>query len=371
MLVLCWQALTVKYNFSGNWTGLFCTGARFLPPPTALAMENIYRFEGSLGYDGQVYHYIAHDPFLKRGFQSSIDAPGVRYRRILTPFAAWILAFGRDDRIDVAYYTVVLAAILVLVCVVAELAAAWGRSRGWAFLCLLLPAVMTSFDRMLVDAALAALAAGALLAIERNRFEWAFACCVLALLSRETGLLLAVALFSWTLLQHHWGRALTLPLSVLPGVFWYAWVAERTPVFEPEVFHFIPLGGLIHRMITGTDRIDPRFAWLGQPIYYLGLLGMLAAVILTILWSRRLIRVPEGHVAFAFAVLIVFISSQDVWSEAIAYARIASPLILALGLYGLRERRWAGLLPLAATCLPVGIQFGNQALAVAKGLLRL
>ena len=29
-LALLWQALTVRYNYGGNWTGLFCTGASLL-----------------------------------------------------------------------------------------------------------------------------------------------------------------------------------------------------------------------------------------------------------------------------------------------------------------------------------------------------
>jgi hypothetical protein len=42
-LVWTWQALTVRYSYGGNWTGLFCTGAVF-PYPPALAKENIYTF---------------------------------------------------------------------------------------------------------------------------------------------------------------------------------------------------------------------------------------------------------------------------------------------------------------------------------------
>src|SRR5438105_15265906 len=79
LLAFCWQALTVHYNYGGNWTGLFCTGARFIAPPAALDSEHIYRFRNADGYDGQMYHYMAHDPFLTRGFQSAMDSPRVRY----------------------------------------------------------------------------------------------------------------------------------------------------------------------------------------------------------------------------------------------------------------------------------------------------
>ena len=60
------QSLTVRYSYGGNWSGLFLTGA-LLPPPVALSVEHIYLNPSSVGYDGQAYQYIAHDPFFQRG----------------------------------------------------------------------------------------------------------------------------------------------------------------------------------------------------------------------------------------------------------------------------------------------------------------
>jgi hypothetical protein len=60
-LVLLWMALTVHYNYGGNWTGLFCTGANQRVPVGQLD-EKVHTFPASLGYDGQFYHHIAHDP---------------------------------------------------------------------------------------------------------------------------------------------------------------------------------------------------------------------------------------------------------------------------------------------------------------------
>src|ERR1700735_587174 len=94
VLALTWQALTVRYTYRGNGTALFCTGALSNPPPAALVSEHIYRFPNSYGYDGQFYHYMAHDPLLRRGFQSSLDSPRFRYRRMLVPFSAWLLGSG-------------------------------------------------------------------------------------------------------------------------------------------------------------------------------------------------------------------------------------------------------------------------------------
>jgi hypothetical protein len=94
MAVAGWQALTVHYSFGGNWTALYYTGALFRGVPPALQPENIYVFPNSVGYDGQVYHYLAHDPLLRRNFGPFLDDPRYRARRILVPGVAFLLAFG-------------------------------------------------------------------------------------------------------------------------------------------------------------------------------------------------------------------------------------------------------------------------------------
>jgi hypothetical protein len=56
-----WQFLTVHYNYGGNWTGLFCINTRTEVPP-ALEAEHLYTCAIPIGYDGSVFHLIAHDP---------------------------------------------------------------------------------------------------------------------------------------------------------------------------------------------------------------------------------------------------------------------------------------------------------------------
>jgi len=101
--------VVVHYNYGWNWTALFCTGDR-LWQPRGLA-ETVWLFKDSAGYDGQMYHYIAHDPFFQRSFDRYVDAPRLRYRRILLPGLAYLLAIGQGRFIDAAYIGLVLASI--------------------------------------------------------------------------------------------------------------------------------------------------------------------------------------------------------------------------------------------------------------------
>jgi len=155
-----WQALTVHYSYGGNWTGLFCTGALFKAHPAALRSENIYLFQNSFGYDGQLYHYIAHDPFFRRNFSDNIDSPRVRYRRILVPGLAFLLALGQDRAVDAAYVVVVAGFIFLGAYWLSRMAVAQGYSVALGLLFGLVPAVLVSVDRLTVDVALAACCVG-------------------------------------------------------------------------------------------------------------------------------------------------------------------------------------------------------------------
>ena len=111
---LCWtaQALTVHYNYQGNWTALFQTGPR-RPTPPALEFENIYKFEKTRGYDGQFYHYVAHDPLLTKRFSKHVDDPRLRWRRILVPGLAFLAAGGQQRLVDTAYLSVTLCFVFL------------------------------------------------------------------------------------------------------------------------------------------------------------------------------------------------------------------------------------------------------------------
>ena len=152
--VLLWQALTVHYNFAGNWTGLFCTGRLARIPPDLAA--GTIRVRDALGYDGQFYRYVAHDPFFRKGYAAYMDAARLRYSRILVPGLAWALALGRPSYIDAAFNAVILLSIFLGIYWCGLWAAWHSRSPAWGLVFLVLPATLTSMDLMVTDATLAA-----------------------------------------------------------------------------------------------------------------------------------------------------------------------------------------------------------------------
>src|SRR5579862_780128 len=149
-LVFSWQWATVQANYGGNWSALYCTGAR-LGVPSRLAAEHIYEFPGSFGFDGQMYHYVAHDPLIRTpDLKAAVDAPWLRYRRILVPGLAYMLALGRANWVDPAYFALVLIFIGAGVYWSVECSQALGRSPAWGLLFLLMPATLISMDRLVL-----------------------------------------------------------------------------------------------------------------------------------------------------------------------------------------------------------------------------
>jgi hypothetical protein len=165
-LLAGWQGLTVHYHFGGNWTALFYTGQNFKGVPPALQPEGIYVFKDSLGYDGQFYHYLAHDPLLRRNYTTFMDDPRYRSGRILVPGLAFLLAGGRDERIDAAYIAVVWMFVALGAYWLGRLAVLYAYPAWFGPGFALVPAVLVSIDRLTVDVALAACAVGFVLYVE-------------------------------------------------------------------------------------------------------------------------------------------------------------------------------------------------------------
>src|SRR5579864_1189638 len=300
-LAFCWQFLTVHSNYQGHWSALFCTGSSY-PQPPQLAGENLYVFPNSPGYDGTVYHYIAHDPFLTARMLPYVDAPRYRYRRILVPLAAYSLALGRTDWVDGAYFAVILLFVFLGGYWLASLSPLWG------FGFLLVPATLVSLDRMTVDIALAALCAGfAVYAAHGSKWRM-YAVLAAAPLVRETGLLLVAAYVLHLLWKRKLRDAVLFATALVPTLLWYLFVMVQTHPEGGGVFSLIPFQGLVTRLFT-----PPAYALSGSTavlvtiLDYLALAGVALAVALAIRMAWKRMTGPIEIAAYLFALLTVFL----------------------------------------------------------------
>src|SRR5262249_54527797 len=162
---------------------------------------------------------VAHDPLFRLGLAQFVDAPRLRYRRVLVPGLAHLLALGRLELVDRAYRGVIVLCFFAGAFWLGRLAQASGRSSAWGAAFFFVPAAIVSTDRMTVDVSLAALCvAFALYSREEGNSAKLYAILVLAALARETGLLLSLAWCLWLAQRRHWQRAALHLTATFPAM---------------------------------------------------------------------------------------------------------------------------------------------------------
>ena len=342
-LALTAQAFTVHRNFGGDWTALFVTSAERELPHGLQA----YRFHGTMGYDGQFYRVLAHDPLLLRTDREFFDAPALRWRRILTPALAWLVALGQPRWIDAAFIAVTLGFLGLGVFWTAGYCRNVGLSCWWGALFAALPGVVVSLERMTVDLGLAALAAGFACLLRRPRGPGFWTIVALGPLARETGAVLPLACAVDGLIRKQ-PRELGVAIAAgLPGLAWYGWVHARVGADAGRFIEQWPLQALLARTfdLSAIPAEVSRAAVAGA-LDQLAILGVWATLVLAVLALAR----EKGPLRWAiglFSLFPILLSYPGVWSEAYAFARILTPLVLWLGFIAAERREYAGLIPLA------------------------
>jgi hypothetical protein len=340
-LVLLWQFWAVDRKFADNWTALYYTGDYTQAPP-ALGDEDIYRFHGSAGFDGQFYHFIAHDPWMRQGSERYVDNPRLRWRRILLPALAWGFALGNGEFVDSAYFgwiaafTFLGAYWLSLYCLRCGLTPWWGAAFA------LIPAVIISLERGTVDVALAALCCG--FAVYAEDSWLVYPVLAAAPLARETGICLIAAYAAVQVWRRAWSRAALGATMALPFLAWTVYLNAHTVVDRTVFASYVPLAGLAERTLHPISYAAGS-AWLAKAaaLDYVAVLGIWAALILAVVQARA---TPIRAAAVAFAGVAVFLAQPQAWGETYAFGRTMSPLLIFVALAGIERRWWWALTPM-------------------------
>ncbi|MCU1335461.1 MAG: hypothetical protein JWO19_1042 [Bryobacterales bacterium] len=364
-----WQLATVHFNYAGNWTALFCINPDW-PRPAFVATETLHTFSGS-GYDGQMYHLIAHDPWIKRGAVTAMDDPALRYRRILVPALAWTVALGRDSAIHAAYFAVILGFVFLGVYWLARAMEKHGRHPAWGLMFALMPATLVSMDRMTVDIGLAALTAGFVLYCDNPASRWKvlliLAC---AALTRETGLLLTAGYGVFLLSRRRFTDLVWTAASALPAILWYLYVSRHTPSSPPNhMSSFIPLAGWIERVAHPAVYPLPRWQALAAvELDYIALAGVVLMLghAVWLAWGRR--WNARAAAIYVFGAAVIFLASRSVWEDAFGFGRVVTPLIILLAVEDARPR--LAFAPVALIDARIGLNFLRQIIGVASHLIK-
>jgi hypothetical protein len=366
-VVWTWQFLTVHYNYGGNWTALFCIRPG-MPVPPFLKSENLYIFQNSGGYDGQVFHLIAHDPWMRKGSREAIAGTAFRYQRIFVPAMAWMLALGQDAWVHAAYFAVILGFIFLGVYWTSMFASRVGLAPAWGLAFALTPAAITSIDRMTADVALAAFAAG--FALYCKKTDWRvltiLAC---AALTRETALPIIAGYSIFLLARKQWTSAVLAAATVAPAAVWFAYVSRGAPSEVPTYIGLVPLAGFLERVIhPAVYPLSQTESAIAHGFDYVALAGVALTLVFV---SRIALRKEWSAIAaaiYACTIAMIFLKSRSVWDDAYAFGRVLTPLMFLTMLHGLGRRPWLAVLPIAMVDARIALNLGGQALGIVRGI---
>ena len=364
-----WQILNIALLYAGNPTALFYTGAKTSLPP-ALTAGHTLRVSDDIGYDGQFYHLIAHDPLNRRGFISYVDNPRLRWRRIGVPGLAALLAAGNDRTVDYFYLAIDLAFVFLGVFWLSRFVEKRDRHPAWGLTFLLIPAVAVSLDRLTIDLPLAAICVGLAVSADARATNWqVYAMLCAAPLIRETGILLVLGWFVVRIAQRDLRAAILSAASAAPAAAWWLYVAKNTPADGTPWLSSYPFSGIVNRTLEGTgDPISTPWLRAANILEDVALAGIWLALFLAfyLAWKKR------GEFIEITAVLFAGFSASmgkfDLWSSAYATGRTLSPLLILLALVAFDKRRYLFAVPLLLVVPRIALQYEAQLKAMIRGL---
>jgi hypothetical protein len=353
------QWLTVRANFGGNRTALFMHGSQF-PLPAGLAFEHIYVFPNSGGYDGQSYHYMAHDPLQRTDIGRAVPDPSLRYPRVLVPAMANVLALGRQEWIDTAFFVCNLFFLGIGAYWLAILLGRAGIQPMYAALYVITPVAIVSLDRMLVDLALASLALGFAVYLNPEQPWKLYAILAAAPLCRESGFFLLAAWALCLATQRRYRQIALYATAAIPAVWWILWVRSRIPgAAALGLGVFVPFSGMIDALThPRTFPFSAPVVAVIHVLYGLQVIGILLGLVLPFRDWRKFAIDPVSTVCLLWACYGIALP-PGIYDDPISAPRILAPLLMFEFLRGER-------LPLLLVTPRVWLELAPQVLGILR-----
>jgi hypothetical protein len=337
--ILAWSTvffLIAAKRYGGDIRGFLNLGQN-IPHPGALADAPKPSLDG---YDGQFYVALATDPLIRhRETGESLDNPAFRGSRAMIPLLAWILAAGNAGAAVYAYELLCWALGCAAILIAALMLSREGDHPAWALALIPGAGLAASLLRSTPDAGTLAFILAALWLHRRGRFAPALVFAIMAALSREIAIILALGLALEELRKKRIRRGIAF--AAFPAAALLAW----------KTYLQLWLGS---GFSSGEKLFDFPFFWayrkigeivLGRievtAIEVIGVLGVAASLAgIAALISRKTDWAAAEFTYLGFGILIPFLS-YSVFVEAWGYTRILVVLpFLAVILAERQDASW-------------------------------
>lgn len=324
--------------------------------------------EAGLGYDGQFFYRMARKPLSTADRVDGIefDRPAFRHQRIGYPLMAWALSGGgQAAAVPWALPAVNILAAGLASAAVADLAHRRGRSPWIGVIGALLPGVLIASLFNLADATETAVVLAALALLARRHYRLATVVLVIAVLVKETAILLPIALLTSRMLTRlplarrlrladetrvPWATALVpigsyVVLQLAMRAMWpstgsaAARSAEHirltnlvewlSHLRDHDAVLIVPAAVLLILGVLGLTSIFDREV--GAPYERLALIGA-TLLPLSSGWSRPIVAYRHPSLWFALAFVLLVSTRQ---TPNLDRARIGGVLVVASALIGL------------------------------------
>ena len=329
------------HDFDASWFvtagDRYCDAARV--PPGLTVRPN------SDGFDGQFYYRLALDPLTSQptGRGITLDVPALRHQRILYPLLARLLSLGSARLLPWAMILINLSALCLLGWLGGLYARTLERHALWGVFLPLYPGSLLTLTRDLVELTEVTLLVASLLSLRRGRHALATPLLVLAVLAKETALLVAVGaaiVYAWDWWRGRGGRVrwhyFAAPLAVFvlwQAALFYNW--GEVPVLAGRVNLAAPFKGFAGFLADAAEYRTPLQRRALPELLYL--VAFAAAVLYCL---RATLASAREIVAWLLYGALALALSRAVWVEDWTFLRAVSEFC-ALGaiiLVGSRSR---------------------------------
>ncbi len=308
------------------------------------------------GYDGIWFYRLAIDPFtrVQAAHGIRIDNPAYRQQRIGYPLIVWMLSLGNARWIPALLVAVNIVAATVMAAFAGAFARRFGWNAMWGVIVPLYPGFVLTFSRDLAEIVAAMFAMGAIWALASRRNAAAAILLTCAVLTRETTLLLAVALAAAWLIEKLMRRerrigVVTFAVPIIVYTFWQIFLAFRwgvSPLRAGAPARELPFVEFARFLAAASYRRDHL-----ERLYFLESLFLAAVVITIVLVWRRSHAPLEWRLAWLGYLAIFSILPHTIWLEDFGFLRIFADLFVvsaALIIPSFPSARWFTLLTSAS-----------------------
>jgi len=238
-------------KFDKNITGFIVIGDYFKAPQIWTSQTLIRK--GSVGYDGQFYFYIAHDPFILGHSFDHIDFPAYRYQRIIYPLLTWLLSFGQPKLIPYMMVAVNLLGILLGTYFIMLILKHYGRSPWYSLFYATFWGFLLCLLRSLPEPLSITFVVMAVFAYLKGKTAWQVLFLTLAALTQETTLLVSLAFLFYGIWEKDLRSCLNMLVPSLAYFFWQLYLYAHFQTFSflggTQNFGF-PFLGIIEKFLS-------------------------------------------------------------------------------------------------------------------------